>query len=835
MFRISPKCLSLTLAVLMVASLGGYSSPQSAPSQDERITLEVSVGPTGPAWKEVTDSAGHRSVTQVQLELVAEHPRELTAMTFSVENLAHPQPQGGPVPFPDDRPFGGDILIFDDQNNQKRPSIERDSNDYLYTVFEHDEGGNAEIYLAKSTDGGETWNVTAIANSTGDEACPSIAIDYSTELGMEMYYVFYEADELEFAWSSDGVNWNKEDFGGGLTFWRDISCPYVVVKDDFLVLVAERYDRNNDRDTWYILYTLDSFQSTTGYYFNMWAGASIYRPRTAIMDSDEIVVTMVLRDDSDPSDPSYEALLTHATLAGGVLDDDWGFFGYVSLVDNEDYTNPAIETNNREVVFSMELFNPTQGPYVTRTLYCMWTSDYQGDSTSWNKCVNTASLLAYDPTKNQRNPMFYRNGSAIYVVWVNGTDINYRYSPDGGTTWLGEPVTGLPLKVNQLGVGTANLAWHSPDITLVGGKPAVVWHDTRDNGSIYFNMISDKVWYEIDVEPRYPDIYVREVGDPTWHSPPHSYRWKIGTNHTIETLSSYQVPGGPLLDFCNWSDGNTSNPHTITVPEYDPNITAYFCCPVSSLIVETSPPGLLVVVDDTPYTSPTIFCCTDSDVFELYAPSPQPAGPGQGYYFSHWSDGGAQMHNIAVFGHITLMVFFDLLTNQPPIANAGGPYFGRKNFPVNLTGIISYDPDGSIESYEWDFGDGTPHAFGMNVSHTYKVGGVLDVLLNVTDNNGSVSSDTATAAISDYAPGEPGPVDAVLAGATLGDVELSWTLSADDGEIEDDILAYEVYYGTDYDPGGAGYLLLDTLPPGSTSYVHVGRGHGDRPEPQRRM
>ena len=68
---------------------------------------------------------------------------------------------------------------------------------------------------------------------------------------------------------------------------------------------------------------------------------------------------------------------------------------------------------------------------------------------------------------------------------------------------------------------------------------------------------------------------------------------------------------------------------------------------------------------------------------------------------------------------------------------------------------------------------------------------------------------------------------AVLAGAGLADVALSWDLSADDGAGENDVAGYEVWSGTAYDATGASYTLLASVPAGTTSYVHAGAGYGD--------
>lgn len=52
----------------------------------------------------------------------------------------------------------------------------------------------------------------------------------------------------------------------------------------------------------------------------------------------------------------------------------------------------------------------------------------------------------------------------------------------------------------------------------------------------------------------------------------------------------------------------------------------------------------------------------------------------------------------------------------------------------------SYDPDGTIVSYEWDFGDGET-ASGETVTHDFAVGSSHTVTLTVTDNDGATDDD----------------------------------------------------------------------------------------------
>jgi ABC-type transport system substrate-binding protein/PKD repeat protein len=79
-----------------------------------------------------------------------------------------------------------------------------------------------------------------------------------------------------------------------------------------------------------------------------------------------------------------------------------------------------------------------------------------------------------------------------------------------------------------------------------------------------------------------------------------------------------------------------------------------------------------------------------------------------------------------------------IVHNEPPIASFG--YWPSPAVGVSVTfdGQYSWDPDGWIESYAWDFGDGTSSE-GSYVSHTFWEAGDYLVTLTVTDNLGAPS------------------------------------------------------------------------------------------------
>jgi len=79
----------------------------------------------------------------------------------------------------------------------------------------------------------------------------------------------------------------------------------------------------------------------------------------------------------------------------------------------------------------------------------------------------------------------------------------------------------------------------------------------------------------------------------------------------------------------------------------------------------------------------------------------------------------------------------------------GGPILTSS--PVSFDGTTSYDPDGTIVGYAWDFADGSTGS-GATPTHSYSLAGTYSVKLNVTDNSGSTQVSTQTVTITDRPP-----------------------------------------------------------------------------------
>ncbi|MTD12757.1 PKD domain-containing protein [Nakamurella sp. YIM 132087] len=99
----------------------------------------------------------------------------------------------------------------------------------------------------------------------------------------------------------------------------------------------------------------------------------------------------------------------------------------------------------------------------------------------------------------------------------------------------------------------------------------------------------------------------------------------------------------------------------------------------------------------------------------------------------HWTAGGGTAPNVA-----------------PTASFTSGTNFLAASFDASA----SADPDGSIASYAWNFGDNTTGT-GATVSHSYTAAGTYTVTLTVTDNNGATGTTTGTVTVAPKPNGKP--------------------------------------------------------------------------------
>ncbi len=164
-----------------------------------------------------------------------------------------------------------------------------------------------------------------------------------------------------------------------------------------------------------------------------------------------------------------------------------------------------------------------------------------------------------------------------------------------------------------------------------------------------------------------------------------------------------------------------------------------------------------------------------------------------GYYFSQSPQGDATRS----YNYVRLVRDANISqSNDPPTAEAGGPYSGDVNATISLGASASTDSDGTIAAYEWDLdNDGQfDDASGVTASFSSASNGTFTVGLRVTDDDGATDSDTATVTVS-------------AQGAVFEGYNLFTALDSMTAYLMDNDGNFVHSWDTGYRPGNAMYLL----------------------------
>ncbi len=133
----------------------------------------------------------------------------------------------------------------------------------------------------------------------------------------------------------------------------------------------------------------------------------------------------------------------------------------------------------------------------------------------------------------------------------------------------------------------------------------------------------------------------------------------------------------------------------------------------------------------------------------------------------------------------------DVVVNWVPVADADGLYYGDVGSEIIFDASGSFDHEGEIVSYLWDFGDGY-NEYGMVVSHNYDSQEVYPITLTVSDNEGNVANDTTWAFIG---RSNGPPIKPTIEGPTEGKKGIEYDFSFSSTDPDGDDIYYFIHWG----------------------------------------
>jgi len=142
-------------------------------------------------------------------------------------------------------------------------------------------------------------------------------------------------------------------------------------------------------------------------------------------------------------------------------------------------------------------------------------------------------------------------------------------------------------------------------------------------------------------------------------------------------------------------------------------------------------------------------------------------------------------------------------TNIQPKAVAGGPYYGQVFAEINFDGSDSYDIDGTISEYVWDFGDGNIKT-GVLQTHAYNKINTYQVSLTVTDNKEKKDLDITYAYITEL-PNSP-PSQPVINGIKSGTTKYLYNYTFFSTDKENDKIRYLIDWGDEIEPTASHFI-----------------------------
>ena len=264
-----------------------------------------------------------------------------------------------------------------------------------------------------------------------------------------------------------------------------------------------------------------------------------------------------------------------------------------------------------------------------------------------------------------------------------------------------------------------------------------------DNGLSFFSAdwwdASAGQWY--DTAPR-DQLTVSKAGtgDGQVSSSPAGISCGTSCQASFDDGTSVTLTATPDASsvFTGWTGCTANGPNTCTLAlNADQTVTATFASSTPTLTITKQGLGSGIVS-----SSPAGISCGNScqATFPIGSNVTLTATPDPGSVFTGFSGDCVATQSCQIAMNQNHSITATFAPNTPPHASLTISCTG---LACTFDGRGSNDPDGTIQSYSWAFGDGTS-ATGATTTHTYAQRGSYSVSLTVTDNSGASTTTTTT-------------------------------------------------------------------------------------------
>ena len=306
-------------------------------------------------------------------------------------------------------------------------------------------------------------------------------------------------------------------------------------------------------------------------------------------------------------------------------------------------------------------------------------------------------------------------------------------------------------------------------------------------------------------------LTVNFTGSASGGTTPYTYKWNFGDGQT----STAQSPSHTYIATGNFTATLTVTDSTSATAQASANVSVGGNPPLSANI------HALPISGPAPLTVNFTGIGSGGTAPYNYSWNFGDSQSGIGQYISHiYSAPGNYVATLSITDSMgtektsSATINVSLKNPNDPVALfSANPSQGLPPLQVIFDASASYDPDGSLSSYDWDFGDGT-WGSGKIINHTFNKRGTFPVTLKVTDN----SMRTAFAIKEIVVFSKP---TALFTTLSLSD-KTSWILGFDASASYDPvgaIVAYKWFFGDG--TSGSGMTIFHAFPKQGTYTVRL--------------